>query len=51
MTAHEIIEQLQSAGIHFTLTTVRDNAVMFCIAVPGERWEAEVFDDGHVELE
>jgi hypothetical protein len=24
---------------------------MIAIAVPGERWEGEFFDDGHVEVE
>lgn len=51
MTAHQLIALLQAANIHFTLSSVREEAVMFHIAVPGERWEAEVFADGHVELE
>ena len=51
MTAHELIDLLNDAQIWFTLKTVRDNAVMFECVVPGQRWEAEVFPDGHVDLE
>jgi hypothetical protein len=51
MTTHELIDRLNAAGIKFSLTTVRDDAVMFEIAVPGQRWEAEVFADNRIELE
>jgi hypothetical protein len=30
---------------------VRDEALMMSVAVPGERWEIEFFDDGRIELE
>jgi hypothetical protein len=30
---------------------VRDEALMMSVAVPGERWEIEFFDDGTIELE
>jgi len=51
MTTHELIARFKAANLHFTLTTVRDNAVMFQVAVPGQRWEVEVFADGSIEFE
>ncbi len=51
MTVHELITQLQVAKIHFSMTTVRENVVMFNIVVPGERWEVEVYPDGHLDIE
>lgn len=35
----------------YQLLIVRDGALMVSVAVPGERWEIEFFEDGHVELE
>jgi hypothetical protein len=51
VTAHDLIKRLEDAKIHFTLTTVREAAVMFIITVPGERWEVEVYSDGHLDIE
>ncbi len=51
MTAHDLIKRLEDAKIHFTLTTVREAAIMFIIVVPGERWEVEVYSDGHLDIE
>ena len=45
------IARLKSAKIAFTLTTVRDDAIMVQIAVPGERWEVEFFANGDIEVE
>ena len=44
------LEQLEERKIYYKLDKVRD-AVMVEVAVPGERWEVEFFDDGHVEVE
>lgn len=51
LTPFELIAALQAARIFFSIRMVRDGALMFEVAVPGERWEIEVFDDGHFELE
>ena len=51
MTVFDLIARLQEAQLHFTLTTVRDDAIMLNVAVPGERWEVEVFADGQIEFE
>ncbi|KQN94297.1 hypothetical protein ASE95_05530 [Sphingomonas sp. Leaf231] len=51
MTPFAIIARLNAARIHHTITSIRDDAIMIDAAVPGERWEIEVFEDGHVEIE
>jgi hypothetical protein len=43
--------RLKVAGIHHTLTTVREGAVMVQVTVPGERWEIEFFPDRPPEIE
>ena len=44
------LERLRAAKISYSLTSVRE-AVMVSIAVPGERWEVEFFEDGEIEVE
>lgn len=43
--------KLESAHIHYQMTSVRDGAVMVQIAVPGERWEIEFFSNRSPEIE
>ena len=45
------IRRLEKARIHFTLTSVREGAVMVQVTVPGERWEVEFFPDHVPEVE
>ena len=42
---------LSKRGIRYHLDIVREEAVMICLAVPGERWEIEFLDDGTTEIE
>ena len=51
MTPFQIIARLNAARIHHSITSIRDDAIMIDAAPPGERWEIEVFEDGHVEIE
>lgn len=44
------LERLDAEKLSYRLEHVRDS-LMVIIAVPGERWEVEFFDDGHVEVE
>ena len=48
---YTLLQQLEQAGIHYTLARVRDDAVMVCVTVPGRRYEIEVFADGTIEVE
>jgi hypothetical protein len=49
--AAEFCRALDHSGIAYELRIVRDEALMMSVAVPGERWEIEFFDDGRIELE
>ena len=48
--ALDFLRQLEAAGVWYRLSSVRD-ALMVEAFSPGERWEVEFFDDGHVEVE
>ncbi|MFZ4664450.1 MAG: hypothetical protein ACOYNY_46075 [Caldilineaceae bacterium] len=45
------LDKLEAHGIAYTLTRVREEALMVNIVVPGERCEVEFFGDGEVEIE
>ncbi len=45
------LHELREAKIHYELAQHRDEAVMVQVAVPGERWEIEILDDGSFEVE
>lgn len=45
------LESLESASIHYQLASVRPEALMVNVAVPGERWEIEFLASGAVEVE
>lgn len=45
------LNDLRSAKINYRLGHCRDEAILVEIAVPGERWEIEFFEDGAVEAE
>jgi hypothetical protein len=47
----DLISKLKAAKIHFTLTSIRDEAIMIQATVPGERWEIEVMNTGKFEIE
>ena len=50
-TAVEFCRELDRRNVTYELRIVRDEALMMSVAVPGERWEIEFFDDGTIELE
>jgi hypothetical protein len=45
------LNQLEQERISYTLAHHRDETIMVNVAVPGERWEVEFFEDGSVEVE
>ena len=47
----ELCAELQRHRIVYQLMVDRTEALMIVVAVPGERWEIEFFDDGHIEVE
>ena len=47
-----LLRRLDIAGIQYRLSCQRDEAISVAVAVPGERWEIELTEDGdHVEVE
>jgi len=47
----EFLRRLKDAGITFDLKYFRHDTVMMLAYVPGQHWEVEFFEDGHVEVE
>ena len=45
-----LLERLEAHNISYRLEHVRDS-LMVAVAVPGERWEIEIFEDGRMEIE
>jgi hypothetical protein len=50
-TATEFRRELERRHVAHEFRIVRDEVLMMSVAVPGERWEIEFFDDGRIELE
>lgn len=50
-TAAEFCRELDRRNVTYELQIVRDEALMLSVALPGERWEIEFFEDGKIELE
>jgi hypothetical protein len=48
---HDFIRELDATKTHYTLAWVREGGVMVEVAIPGERWEIEFFDDREPEIE
>ncbi|MHC5824921.1 MAG: hypothetical protein ACYT04_56025 [Nostoc sp.] len=45
------LNQLEQERISYTLAHHRDETIMVNVAVAGERWEVEFFQDGSIEVE
>ncbi len=45
------LNRLDSSAIHYTLSSVRDHAILVGVSVPGERWEIEFMAEGQIEIE
>ncbi len=50
-TLTTFLKHLETANLHYTLASHRDDTIMVLVTVPGERWEIEFFGDGSVEIE
>ena len=48
---HEFIRELEATRTYFSLTSVREGAVMVEVALVDERWEIEFFEDRQPEIE
>ncbi len=47
----DLLDRLDSAEIHYTLSSVREGTIAVGIDVPEEHWEVEFTDDGDIEVE
>lgn len=47
----DLLDRLDVAEIQYTLSSVREGAIVVGIDVPGEHWEVEFMDDGDIEVE
>lgn len=47
----DFLASLDDGKIYHRLSRPRVEAIMVEVAVPGERWEVEFFEDGRVEVE
>ena len=50
-TLQGVLRALEAANITYHLTAYRPDAVSVTAAVPGERWEIDVTEDGEVDFE
>jgi hypothetical protein len=46
-----LLTELDQRHVPYQIQVVRSGALMVSVAIPGERWEIEFFDDGHIEVE
>ncbi|GMQ95975.1 MAG: hypothetical protein BMS9Abin14_463 [Gammaproteobacteria bacterium] len=46
-----LLDRLDEAEIHYTLSSVSEGAIMVGIDAPGEHWEVEFINDGDIEIE
>lgn len=47
---YDLLRDLESARIHFTLHRYRPDTVLVTMTLVGERVEVDVFEDGHIEV-
>ena len=47
----DFLDRLDEADLHYTISSVREGAVMVGVTVPNQRWEVEFMADGDVEIE
>lgn len=47
----EFLAKLDKNKLSYRLDRVREGTVMVVLALPGQIWEVEFFDDGHIEVE
>jgi len=50
-TLTNFLDRLDNAGIHYSLSSIREGAVMVGVTVEEQRWEIEFMSDGDVEIE
>jgi hypothetical protein len=49
-TLYDLVAALERANVHFTLHRYRPDTILVALTLVGERIEADVFEDGHMEV-
>ena len=47
---YEVLRILEDNNIYYKLSRIRES-ILIEVAVPGQRWEIEIFEDNHIEIE
>lgn len=47
---YALLNELERAGVRYTLGRYRPNTILVTLSLVGERVEIDVFDDGHMEV-
>ena len=50
-TLLRLLDRLEKANTSYTLQRNRQDTITIAVAVPGQRWEIDVFADGDVDVE
>ena len=48
---YSFLMELDKRKIHYNLHRIRHESIMVDVAVPGQRWEIELMQDGTIEIE
>jgi hypothetical protein len=51
VTLYAFLDALDARRLHYEMARHREETIMVKVAVPGERWEVEFFEDGGVDVE
>ena len=51
ITLTSFLDRLDDADIHYSLSSVREGAILISVSVQDERWEVEFLADGEIEIE
>ena len=46
----EVLKILDDQGVYYVINRTRADTIRVCATFVGERWEIEIFEDGHVEI-
>ncbi|MFF2529957.1 hypothetical protein [Brevibacillus sp. DP1.3A] len=48
---NDLLNKLEERHIFYRLSKIRSESIMIEVAVPGQRWEIEIMEDGTMEIE
>ena len=48
---NSFLNKLDEIKIYYEINKIRNESIMVCIAIPGQRWEVEFMEDGTIEIE